>query len=46
MFKLALSNLSQRKMRSAISILALAVGISLFMVLWGLVNGVLNEFTE
>ncbi|MBW7995742.1 MAG: ABC transporter permease [Candidatus Glassbacteria bacterium] len=46
MFKLALSNLSQRKMRSAISILALSVGICLFMVLWGLVNGVLNEFTE
>ena len=46
MFGLALSNLSQRKMRSAISILALSVGICLFMVLWGLVNGVLNEFTE
>lgn len=46
MIKLALSNLSQRKMRSAISILALSVGICLFMVLWGLVNGVLNEFTE
>ncbi len=46
MIRLALSNLSQRKMRSAISILALSVGICLFMVLWGLVNGVLNEFTE
>ncbi|MFC1544552.1 ABC transporter permease [Gemmatimonadota bacterium] len=46
MFRLALSNLSQRKMRSSISILALSVGICLFMVLWGLVNGVLNEFTE
>jgi putative ABC transport system permease protein len=46
MFRLAISNLFQRKMRSAISVLALAVGISLFIILWGLVNGVLNEFTE
>ncbi len=46
MIRLALSNLSQRKMRSAISIIALSVGICLFMVLWGLVDGVLNEFTE
>ncbi len=46
MLRLALSNLRQRKMRSAISILALSVGICLFMILWGLVNGVLNEFTE
>jgi len=46
MFRLAISNLTHRKMRSAISIMALAVGICLFMVLWGLVNGVLNEFTE
>ena len=46
MFLLAISNLTHRKMRSAISIMALAVGICLFMVLWGLVNGVLNEFTE
>lgn len=46
MFRLAISNLTYRKMRSAISILALSVGICLFMVLWGLVNGVLNEFTE
>ncbi|HLA39548.1 MAG TPA: ABC transporter permease, partial [Candidatus Glassbacteria bacterium] len=46
MFRLALSNLKQRKMRSAISILALSVGICLFVILWGLVNGVLNEFTE
>jgi len=46
MFRLAVSNLTHRKMRSAISILALSVGICLFMVLWGLVNGVLNEFTE
>jgi len=45
-FRLALSNLTHRKMRSAISILALSVGICLFMVLWGLVHGVLNEFTE
>lgn len=45
-FRLALSNLLQRKMRSAISVLALAVGISLFIVLWGLVNGVLHEFAE
>ena len=33
-------------MRSAISVLALSVGISLFIILWGLVNGVLNEFVE
>jgi len=33
-------------MRSAISVLALAVGICLFIILWGLVNGVLNEFTQ
>ncbi|MFH1069898.1 MAG: ABC transporter permease [Candidatus Glassbacteria bacterium] len=46
MIGLALSNLRQRKMRSAISILALSVGICLFIILWGLVNGVLNEFTE
>jgi putative ABC transport system permease protein len=46
MFHLALSNISQRKMRSSISVLALAVGICLFIILWGLVNGVLNEFTE
>ncbi|MBN2290293.1 MAG: ABC transporter permease [Candidatus Glassbacteria bacterium] len=46
MIRLALSNLTQRKMRSAISVLALAVGICLFITLWGLVNGVLNEFTQ
>jgi len=46
MFQLAISNLTHRKMRSAVSILALSVGICLFMVLWGLVNGVMNEFTE
>ncbi|MEA1996862.1 MAG: ABC transporter permease [Gemmatimonadota bacterium] len=33
-------------MRSAVSVLALSVGICLFIILWGLVNGVLNEFTE
>jgi len=46
MFRLALSNLTHRKMRSAISVMALSVGICLFVILWGLVNGVLNEFTE
>ena len=46
MFRLAFSNLTQRKMRSAISVLALAVGICLFIILWGLVNGVFNEFTQ
>jgi len=46
MFRLALSNLKARKMRSAISVLALSVGICLFVILWGLVNGVLNEFSE
>ncbi|MEA2063076.1 MAG: ABC transporter permease [Gemmatimonadota bacterium] len=46
MFRLALSNLTQRKMRSSISVLALAVGICLFIILWGLVDGVLNEFTQ
>ena len=46
MFRLAFSNLTNRKMRSSISVLALAVGICLFIILWGLVNGVLNEFTQ
>ena len=44
MFKLALSNLKRRKMRSAISIMALSVGICLYIMLYGLVDGVLHEF--
>ena len=46
MIRLAITNISQRKMRSSISIAALAVGICLYITLGGLVNGVLHEFTE
>ncbi len=43
MFRLALANMGFRKTRSAISILAVAVGIALLLVLVGMTQGTLKE---
>ena len=43
MISLAVSNLKRRKVRSAICILAVALGITLLLVLVGLCNGVISE---
>ena len=43
MISLAVSNLKRRKVRSAICILAVALGITLLLVLVGLCNGIVSE---
>ncbi|MDP8248062.1 MAG: ABC transporter permease [Candidatus Tritonobacter lacicola] len=43
MISLAISNLQRRKVRSAICILAVALGITLLLVLVGLCSGVISE---
>lgn len=43
MFRLAVANITFRKVRSAISILAVAVGIALLLVLVGMTQGTLRE---
>jgi ABC-type antimicrobial peptide transport system permease subunit len=46
MLLLALANLTHRKVRSALSILAVAIAITLLLVLVGLSNGTLNEVSS
>ena len=46
MLRLALANMMFRKARSAISILAVAVGISLLLVLVGMTQGTLREVAQ
>ena len=43
MLRLAIANLTQRKLRSSLSILAVAIAITLLLVLVGLSQGTLNE---
>ena len=43
MLTLALANLTHRKVRSALSALAVAIAITLLLILVGLTNGTLNE---
>jgi putative ABC transport system permease protein len=46
MIILAISNLTHRKVRSALSILAVAIAITLLLILVGLSNGTLNEVSS
>jgi len=46
MLILALSNLTHRKVRSGLSVLAVAIAITLLLVLMGLANGTLNEVSR
>ncbi|MBN2376511.1 MAG: ABC transporter permease [Sedimentisphaerales bacterium] len=46
MLKLALANLTHRKIRSALSVLAVAIAITLLLVLVGLSRGTLNEVSN
>jgi putative ABC transport system permease protein len=46
MLRLALANIAFRKMRSAISIVAVAVGIALLLVLVGMTQGTLREVAQ
>ena len=43
---LAISNLTHRKVRSGLSILAVAIAITLLLILVGLSNGTLNEVSD
>lgn len=43
MANLAISNITRRKLRSAVTILAVALGVALFLVLVGVTNGSMNE---
>jgi len=45
-FKLARANLTHRKLRSAISMLAVGVGTALLLVLVGMTNGTLREVAQ
>jgi putative ABC transport system permease protein len=46
MIILAWANLTHRKVRSALSVLAVAIAIALLLVLWGLSRGTLNEVSR
>jgi len=46
MLQLAWANLTHRKVRSALSVLAVAIAITLLLVLLGLSNGTLNEVSR
>jgi putative ABC transport system permease protein len=46
MMMLAWANLTHRKVRSSLSILAVAIAIALLLLLWGLSHGTLNEVSR
>jgi len=46
MLRLAIANLIHRKVRTALSMLAVAIAITLLLVLVGLSNGTLNEISQ
>ena len=46
MYKLAIANLWHRKLRSAISVFAISIGVALLLVLNGMTTGTLGEVTR